>query len=205
MIIRLENSNDWLEVENITREAFWNVYRPGCTEHLVVHNFRTHPAFVRELSFVAEDENSSKVIAHIMYCKATIISDRGEQKEILMFGPVSVLPEFQRCGIGSEVIEYSLQRAKELGYGAVAITGNPEYYHRFGFQSGSKFQIYYADLPRTEEAPFFMIKELVEGYLSGIVGKIIEPDAYAVSDEAVEQFDLKFPCKIKEKRPGQLV
>ncbi|MPW25230.1 GNAT family N-acetyltransferase [Alkalibaculum sp. M08DMB] len=204
MNIRLENINDWFEVENLTREAFWNVYQPGCTEHLIVHNLRSHPALVSDLSLVIEDD-SKRIIAHIIYCKATILSDSGEKIEILMFGPVSVLPEFQHRGFGRKIIEYSLQKSKELGYGAVAITGNPKYYRRFGFKSGSEFQIYYANLPRTEEAPFFMIKELVEGFLDETVGKIIELDDYTVSDEAVEEFDLKFSPKIKEKRPGQLV
>lgn len=205
MNIRLENKKDWFEVENLTREAFWNVYRPGCTEHLVLHNFRTNPAFVKALSLVAEDENNKKIIGHIMYCKAIILSDSGAENEILMFGPVSVLPEFQNQSIGRKLIEYSLEKAKEMGYGAVVITGNPEYYHRFGFKSGSEFQIYYADTPRTEEAPFFMIKELVEGYLKGISGKLIEPDAYSTKDEAVDAFDQNFPHKVKEKHPGQLV
>lgn len=204
MIIRMENSNDFSEVERVMREAFWNVYRPGCTEHLVVHNLRSNPAFIPNLSLVLEAENSKKIIAHILYCKTTIQMDSGEHKDLLMLGPVSVLPEFQHQGYGRALIEHSMQIAKALGYGAVALTGNPEYYHRFGFRSGSDFQVFYPGLPRTEEASFFMISELSDGYLAYAPGTIVEPEAYIVSDEAVDEFDATFPPKVKETRPGQL-
>jgi predicted N-acetyltransferase YhbS len=202
MVIRQEESSDWREVETLTREAFWNVYRPGCTEHLVLHNFRSDSAFVKELDMVIEDEG--KIVAHIMYCKTVIETDAGKQKEILMFGPISVLPEVQHKGYGSRLIEYTMQKAAQLGYGAVAITGNPDYYHRFGFRSGSDIKVYYPGILRAEEAPFFMIKELTVGYLSGIKGTLVGPSAYTVSQEEVDEFDAQFPPKKKEKRPGQL-
>ncbi len=204
MKIRLENCLDWSEVENLTREAFWNVYRPGCTEHLVVHNFRSNPAFVPNLSLVLEAENNKRIIAHILYCKTTIHMDSGDHKDLLMLGPVSVLPEFHHQGYGSALIEHSMQIAKNLGYGAVALTGNPEFYHRFGFRSGSDFQVYYPGFARTEKTPFFMVAELLEGYLANATGTIVEPEGYIVSDEAVDAFDSTFPPKVKETRPGQL-
>lgn len=122
-----------------------------------------------------------------------------------MFGPVSVLPSCQKKGYGSRLIEYTMQKASELGYGAVAIMGDPGFYHRFGFQSGSAFGVYYDGMPRNDEAPFFMIKELEADYLSGITGTLIEPPTYTVSDESVDEFDALFPLKKKETRPGQLV
>jgi len=204
MKIRKENSKDRSEVENVTREAFWNVYRPGCVEHLVVHNFRSSPAFVRDLSLVVEAEDSKNIIAHILYCKTTIQMDSGGHKDLLMLGPISVLPKYQHQGIGSALIEHSMQKAKKLGYGAIALTGNPDFYHRFGFSSGSGFSLFYPGMSRTEEASFFMVAELSEGYLANAVGTIVEPQAYSVSDDAVHEFDAKFPHKVKETRPGQL-
>jgi len=204
MKIRSENSKDHSDVENVTREAFWNVYRPGCVEHLVVHNFRSSPAFVRDLSLVVEAEDSKDIIAHILYCKTTIQLDSGGHKDLLMLGPISVLPKYQHKGIGSALIEHSMQKAKELSYGAVALTGNPEFYHRFGFRSGSEFTIFYPGMGRTEDASFFMVAELSKGYLANAAGTIVEPQAYSVSDEAVQEFDAMCPPKVKEIRPGQL-
>jgi len=173
-------------------------------EHLILHNFRSHPDFVKELSLVVEDEESKKIIAHILYCRTSIVLDNGGQQDILMFGPVSVLPEFQQCGVGSKLIEHSMKKAKELGYAAIAITGNPKFYQRFGIRSGSEFALFYQGIPRTEYASFFMVTELLEGYLANTVGTIVEPQAYSVSDEAVQEFDARFPPKVKETRPGQL-
>lgn len=202
MIIRRENEKDYYEVENLTREAFWNVYRPGCNEHLVLHNARTSDEIVPELNYLIEADE--KIVAHILYLKISIRTDDGKNIDALMFGPVSVLPELQRKGYGSKLIKFTLEKAAELGYGAVAITGNPDYYHRFGFESAANYNVYYAGMPRDDEAPFVMIKELKKGYLSGVVGEIIEPKVYSVSDEETDAFDSKFPYKKKEKLPGQL-
>lgn len=203
MTIRLEEEKDWREVEILTREAFWNLYRPGCYEHLVLHNFRTSPDFVKELDYVIIEEE--QIVAHIMYSKAVIKTDEGKEIELLVFGPVSVSPVVQHQGYGSKIIHFTLEKAKELGYGAVAITGNPDYYHRFGFESGSAYHVYYDGVPREEDAPFFMVKELKDGYLSGVIGTYKDPACYMVEDHDVEEFDKQFPPKKKEKRPGQLV
>jgi predicted N-acetyltransferase YhbS len=203
MIIRLEEEKDWCEVENLTREAFWNVYRPGCFEHFVLHKCRTSPDFVKELDYLMIEDD--QIVAHIMYCKAVIKTDEGKKIEMLMFGPVSVLPIYQHKGYGSKIINFTLEKAKELGHGAVAITGNPDFYHRFGFESGSAYHIYCDGMPREEDAPFFMVKELKDGYLSGVIGTFKEPDCYTVEDHHVDEFDKQFPPKKKEKRPGQLV
>lgn len=203
MIIRLEEEKDWYEVENLTREAFWNLYRPGCVEHFILHNFRTSPDLVCELDYVITEDD--QIVAHIMYCRAVIKTDEGKKIEMLMFGPVSVLPNYQHKGYGSKIINFTLEKAKELGHGAVAIIGNPDYYHRFGFESGSAYHIYYNGMHREEDAPFFMVKELKEGYLSRVIGTLKEPDSYAVQDQDVDEFDKQFSPKKKEKRPGQLV
>lgn len=201
-VLRLETEKDYREVENLTREAFWNKYRPGCMEHYILHRYRTNPDFVRELDYLIEE--NSKIVAHIMYSRAVIEADNGQIVQILIFGPVSVLPEMQNKGYGSAIIRYTLNKAAELGYGAVAITGNPGYYHRFGFLSGSSVGIYYAGIPREEEAPFFMVKELRNGFLNGITGTYHDPKGYETNEDKVEAFDSSFPPKEKKKLPGQL-
>jgi predicted N-acetyltransferase YhbS len=201
--IRLETEKDYTEVENLTREAFWNKYRPGCMEHYILHRYRELPDFVKELDYVIEVDG--KIVSHIMYSRAEIKADNGQTVPIMIFGPVSVLPEMQGRGYGSAIIRHTLNRAAELGCGAVAITGNPDYYRRFGFVSGSSVGIYYADMPRKEETPFFMITILEDGFLDGITGTYHDPKGYETNEDEVEAFDASFPPKEKKKLPGQLV
>ncbi len=202
MNIRLEQEKDYYEVENLTREAFWNVYRPGCFEHLVIHKLRQDKCFVKELDYVIELDG--KIIANIMYAKGTLALEKGGQKEILLFGPVSVLPEYQRKGYGEKIIKFTMQKATELGYGAIVITGNPDYYKKYGFESSSKHGIYYNGTDKKEETPFFMIKILDPKLMEGLKGIYTDPECYNVNEKEVEEFDKNFPKKIKEKRAGQL-
>ena len=202
MVIRQETPQDWRETENLTREAFWNVYRPGCMEHFILHRFRERPDFIPALDLVMED--AGEIVAHIMYCRAPYGTDDGREVPTVLFGPVSVRPDRQGLGLGSRLIRYSLERAKELGCGAVAITGNPAFYHRVGFVFGASRGVYYAGMDRGEEAPFFMIKELIPGFLPDVPGTFSEPDGYQVDPAELEAFDRLFPPKVKERRPGQL-
>ena len=169
--VRLENKEDWKEVEILTREAFWNKYHPGCSEHYILNQFRSRPDFVKELDYLIEE--NGRILAHIMYCHSEILCDDGRVIPIITFGPVSVLPEYQGKGYGSKLIRFTMGKALELGYGALAITGNPDYYRRFGFVSGHSMHIYYAAVPRDDEAPFFMVKELQPGYLAGVIGTCV--------------------------------
>ena len=201
MNIRKEQQKDYFEVENLTREAFWNVYRPGCMEHYVLHVLRNDPAFVPELDYVIEEDG--KMIAHIAYAEGTLQTDNGTGK-LLLFGPVSVLPELQGRGYGAKLIAFTLEKAAELGYPAVVITGNPEYYSRFGFESASKYGIFYEGMNQQEEFPFFMVKFLRDAAVGTIHGVYSDPPCYFADADLVEAFDRKFPQKKKEKRPGQL-
>lgn len=201
-LIRPESPADYGIVENLTREAFWNVYQPGCTEHYILHIYRNLPDFVPELSLVTEV--SGKIIAHIMYSHAKITCDDGRILPILIFGPLSVDPEHQKLGYGSTLVQYSLEKAKMLGYGAVAVTGSPEYYNRFGFVPAYSKNVYYQGMSRDQEFPYFMIQELKHGYLDGAVGTYTDPEGYLVSQEDVDAFDTHFPPKLKLKLPGQL-
>lgn len=201
MNIRIERKEDFHAVEEVTREAFWNVYRPGCVEHFILHRFRDNADFISELSLLCE--KNSEIAGHIMYSRARIFPDSGGEREIAVFGPLSVLPKYQREGIGGALITFSLKKAAELGFKAVAITGAPEYYHRFGFESGSKRGVFYDGIPRGEEAPFFMIKELRDGFLNG-TAVYRDPDGYQFDETELERFDKSFPEKEKKRLPTQL-
>lgn len=200
--IRSEEEKDYRAVENLTREAFWNVYRPGCTEHYVLHCFRSNPSFVKELDFVMEVDG--KLIGQVIYVRSQISCDDGKVLPIMTFGPISILPEFKRKGYGKRLLDYSMQKAKELGAGALAITGNIDFYGKSGFIPAKTKGVRYADDP---DADYFLIKELQDGFLDGVSGTYSDPEGYFVAEtnaDEFEKFDATFPKKEKLALPGQL-
>ncbi len=202
-IIRPETQDDYREVENLTREAFWNVYRPGCMEHYVLHVLRRDPAFVPELDLVMEKEG--RLIGHVMYMRSEIQADDGRAIPIMTFGPISIAPEYKRQGYGTALLRYSMEAAKKLGAGAIAITGSIDFYGKSGFVVASTKGIHYFAEPRDAEVPYFLICELEPGFLSGVTGSYKDPEGYFVDEAEVEAFDAQFPPKKKLKLPGQLM
>jgi predicted N-acetyltransferase YhbS len=199
--IRDENVKDYYEVENVTREAFWNLYRPGCIEHLVIHNLRNNQAFIKELAYVIE--YNEEIIGSIIYSYGILKLDKGGGKDLINFGPVSIRPDYQGKGIGNKLITTSIDRAKELGYDVIFITGNPKYYNRFGFEPACQYGIYLDEKRDSKEAEFFMVKLLKPGALDGLSGIYVFDSCFYPSMEELEEYDKQFPPKIKEKRPGQ--
>ena len=201
-IIRLERSEEHRDVENLVREAFWNVYRPGCSEHYVIHVLRDDPAFVKELDFVMEQDG--RLIGQNMFMKTVIQADDGRVIPVLTMGPIGILPELKRQGYGKALLDYSLEKATELGFGAVLFEGNIDFYGKSGFDYADRFGIRYHDLPEDADASFFLCKELVPGYLDGVTGVYQTPQGYYVDDADVDAFDKAFPPKEKLKLPGQI-
>ena len=200
--IRLEEKKDYREVENLVRESFWNVYRPGCSEHYVIHVLRNDPAFIPELDFVMEQDG--KLIGQNMFMKTFIAADDGRTIDVLTMGPIGITPELKRKGYGKAILDYSLEKAAEMGFGAVLFEGNIGFYSHCGFDYASKLGIKYHDLPEGEDASFFLCRELIPGYLDGITGVYQTPKGYYVEDSVVEEFDKTFPPKEKLKLPGQI-
>ena len=191
--IRNEKREDYREVENLIRESFWNVYRPGCLEHYVIHKLRDDEAFIPELDFVMELDG--KLIGQNMFMKANIKADDGRDIPIMTMGPICITPELKRKGYGKILLDYSLEKAKEYGCKALCFEGNIDFYGKSGFDLASKFGIRYHGLPEGEDASFFLCKELEEGYLNGITGEYTTPGGYFVSEEEAEEFDRNFPPK----------
>lgn len=200
--IRFEEEKDYREVENLVRESFWNVYRPGCSEHLVIHNLRSDPAFVKELDFVMEQ--NGKLIGQNMFMKTVINSDCGKDIPVLTMGPICITPELQREGYGKALLDFSLEKAAELGFGAVLFEGNIDFYSHSGFNFARKFGICYHDLPEDADDSFFLCKQLQKGYLDAVTGVYQTPQGYYVTNEDVDEFDKNFPPKEKLKLPGQI-
>ena len=201
-IIRHERESEYRQVEDLTREAFWNVYRPGCLEHYVLHCLRNDPAFIPELDFVMEA--GGKLIGQCIYMHATIQADDGRTIPIVTMGPIGILPEFKRQGYGKALLDYSLAKAAEMGFGAICFEGNIGFYGKSGFTYASEFGIRYHGLPEGADASFFLCRELIPGYLDGITGVYATPKGYFVDEQACEEFDKDFPPKVKLKLPGQL-
>ena len=201
-IIRLESNNEHREVENLVRESFWNVYRPGCMEHYVLHQLRNGPAFVPELDFVMEKDG--KLIGQNMFMRAFITADDGRNIPIMTMGPICISPEFKRKGYGKKLLDYSLEKAAELGAGALCFEGNIDFYGKSGFTYAREFGIRYHGLPEGADDSFFLCKELKTGYLDGITGVYTPPQGYFVDESETEEFDKLFPPKEKLKLPGQL-
>ena len=201
-IIRLETSRDHTEVEHLVRESFWNVYRPGCLEHYVLHCLRDDPDFIPELDLVMEKDGV--IIGQNIFMRASITADDGRNVPILTMGPICIAPELKRQGYGKVLLDYSLEQAVKLGAGAVCFEGNIDFYGKSGFTYASTYGIRYHGLPEGEDASFFLCKELIPGYLDGITGEYATPSGYFVDEGDAEEFDKQFPPKEKLKLPGQL-
>ncbi len=200
--IRIENKGEYRQVENLIRESFWNVYRPGCSEHYVIHVLRDDPAFVKELDFVMEKDGV--LIGQNMFMKTVIEADDGRDIEVLTMGPICIAPELKRRGYGKILLDYSLEKAAELGFGAVLFEGNIDFYGKSGFGYARRFGIRYHDLPEGADDSFFLCRELIPGYLDDVTGVYQTPAGYYVDDAEVEEFDKSFPPKKKLKLPGQI-
>jgi len=200
--IRLEKTEDCAAVENLVRESFWNVYRPGCSEHYVIHVLRDDPAFIKELDFVME--RGGRLIGQNMFMRTVIDADDGRVIPVLTMGPICITPELKRCGYGKKLLDYSLERAAAMGFGAVLFEGNIGFYGKSGFDYARRFGIRYHDLPERADDSFFLCRELKSGYLDGVTGVYRTPQGYYVDDADVEAFDRGFPPKEKLRLPGQI-
>lgn len=194
MELRLEKAEDYRETEYLTREAFWDVYRPGCSEHLVLHKLREAESFVWDLDYVAAEDG--KIIGNIVYSR---VFQNGEMcSDVIAFGPVSVHPEYQKKGIGKMLIRETLKKAGELGFGGVMITGSPEYYHQFGFTSADRYEVFLPGMEK-EEAEFFMVKELEDGYFKAHAGIYEFDPCFNIGEEELQNFEKGFPEKEKRE------
>jgi predicted N-acetyltransferase YhbS len=196
--VRNEAEHDYREVENITREAFWNLYTQGCDEHYLVYKMRGHPDFIKELAFVAMVDG--KIAGNIMYTKSGLIDESGKCMDIITFGPVSVLPEFQKKGIGSALINHSKKTAHDMGHKAIIILGHPHNYIKHGFKVSKDYNI----SDQEGRYPYGqMVHELQKGALNGFCGKFYPSEVYNIDQDEVDEFDRQFEFKNKEYRYTQ--
>ena len=201
-IIRPEKEDDFRKVEELVRDSFWNVYRPGCLEHYVLHKMRNEPDFIKELDFVMEKDG--RIIGQNVFVKAKIMADDGREIPIAAMGPICIANDLKRQGFGKILLDYTIEKAKEYGIGALCFEGNIDFYGKSGFAFASEFGIRYHGLPEGADSSFFLCKELKEGYLKGVTGEYAPPQLYMVDEKEAEEFDKGFEPKEKLVLPGQL-
>lgn len=198
IIIRNEEKRDWAAVEDITRHAFYNIYVPGCVEHYLVHIMREHEDFIPALDFVLELDG--QVIGNIMYTKAKLTEESGREKEIITFGPVSILPAYQRMGYGKMLMEHSFQKALQLGYDAIVIFGSPSNYVSRGFKSCRKYQVC---VENGKYPAAMMVKELVPHVLDGHKWIYQDSPVMAINEEEAARYDDTLAPMEKKHLPSQ--
>lgn len=196
--IRNEEERDYGRVEEITRKAFWNLYIPGCNEHYLVHVMRSHKDFLPELDLVIEVDN--QIIGNIMYTKAKLIDESGGEKDILTFGPLCVLPEYQRLGYGKKLMEHSFEKAVALGYDVIVIFGNPNNYVSSGFKSCKKYNIC---LENGTCPTAMMVKELKPDVLDGRRWVYCQSPVFEIDEQEAERFDESLEGFEKKHQPSQ--
>ena len=205
MNLRLERPEDYRVVEELTREAFWNVYKPGCLEHYVLNQYRNNSDFIPELDYVMEEDG--RIIGHVMFSRAELVLADGTHKPSWTFGPISIHPDYKRKGYGLKLLNYALDKARQMGVGFICMEGNIDFYKHAGFGLASKLGIHYHSEPKDAEVPYFLAQELIPGWLGGIEATYCPPQGYFVADadpDAFEAYDATFPKKVKAFREGQL-
>lgn len=193
--IRKTTPADFFETELLTREAFWDIFKPGCDEHLALHQLRESGDYLPELDYLAELDG--RIVGHILYSKSRLIGEDGTQTPMVSFGPLSVLPEHQGMGIGGALIEHTRALARQQGYRGIFIYGHETYYPRFGFQNAQAFGV---TTPDGKNFDAFMGLPLWEGSLDGLSGKLYESAAFACDSATLEAFEMGFPAKEKRFR-----
>ena len=192
IIIRNEEEKDYRRVEEIARDAFWNLYFPGCHEHFVVHKMRKHKDFIKELAFVIEVNGN--VEGAIFYTHSKVIQDDGKELKTITFGPVFISPKYHRIGLGRKMITHSINIAKNMGDRAILTLGYPYHYEPYGFLGGKKYNIC---MPDKKFYKGLLVLPLYDGALDNLKGYVMFSDVFDCTDEDVEAFDKTFPFKEK--------
>lgn len=196
LTIRLETPQDYREVENLNREAFWK--EGGCDEHYFMHKLRQIEEYIPSLGFVAL--HGARIVGNIAYMKNRVVDEEGVERWVLTFGPLAVLPVFQRQGIGEALVRHSADAARTMGWPGIVIFGHPTYYPRLGFVNAGQFGITTADGKNFDA---FMAMELMPGAMQDICGRYMDHPVFHIDKEALAAFDKTFskrlPVRGKEK------
>lgn len=192
IIIRTTHRQEYFATEQLTRETFWNLYQPGCSEHFILHQLRKSDSYISELDLVALYRG--EIVGHIISTKAKVTDHQGQEHEILCVGPLSVEPALQHRGIGTKLLNHSIDEARRIGYGGMILFGNPAYYHRFGFKNAQTYGITTKDRQNFDA---FMALELSAGSLNETEGRFFEDPSFETNEKELDAFEFRFPAKTK--------
>ncbi len=192
LYFRKINHTEFYHTEFLTRETFWNLYNPGCTEHLLLHNLRNCDAYIEDLDLVVLDDD--KVIGHIISTRAKVVNNDNFKYEVLYVGPFSIDYQYQNKGIGTQLLNYAVQEAQKMKFNGMILYGNPDYYHRFGFKNTQEYKITTKDGLNFEP---FMALELQKDGFQNVEGKFFEDKATQIDENQLNKFEAQFPRKEK--------
>lgn len=198
-VIRREEEKDYRRVEEIAREAFWNLYFPGTDIHAVVNKLRRSLDFIKELTYVIEV--NGEVEGAIFYTTSKIIDKNKIEHKVISFGPVFISPKFHRQGLGRKLITYTIEKAKEMGYRAIITLGYPYHYEPYGFLGGKRYGI---SMPDMNFYKGLLVLPLSEGALENISGYVLFSEDLEATPEEIEEFDKNFPYKEKGFQESQI-
>lgn len=199
ILYSVEEPADRPKLFNMMRDAFWNLYQPGCEEHVILQKMWRSEDYLRDLSLVAKLSDGT-LAGYIAYSKSSIVDASGQPTETISFGPVAVSPEHQGKGIGKLLITKSIERCRELGYKAIVILGYPALYTQFGFRNGREFGV---TMETGDSAKGLQVLELQQGYLDGVNGKYLPPKAHEASACEIEEVEKDLPVKEKFETRSQ--
>lgn len=161
-------------------------------------HLRKHEDFIHELDFILELD--SELIGSIMYTKATLTDEDGEEKDILTFGPLCIAPNYQRRGYGKELMRHSFTKAAAMGYDTVVIFGTPSNYVSSGFISCKKYNVC---MENGKFPASLLVKELKSGALDGRKWYYRDSPVMAVLPENAKAYDDTLPPKEQKHTPTQ--
>ena len=172
VLIRQELADDYTAVYKLVKRAFEQEPMGGGNEQDLVERLRRSSSFIPELSLVATVNN--EIVGHILLTRLKIVA--GDQTDIsLALAPVSVMPEYQKNGIGGMLIKAAHAKAQELGFKSIILVGHETYYPRFGYVQLDNFEI---SLPFEVPPQNAMVLELETGALKNTKGEVIYDSAF---------------------------
>ena len=192
MEFRTEQPGEYRAVENLVRKAFWNIYKPGCDEHLYLHQLRQSPVYLPQLSFTAWEDG--KLVGQIACARSHVTWAQGGVLDTITFGPLAVLPEHQKQGVGLRLFSHALQQARTQGEAAALILGDPRYYGRLGFHCAERFDIALEGLGYLVG---LLALELIPGSLRRGPGVFQDGFPFSYSAEQLDGFNAQFPPREK--------
>ncbi|KHD45721.1 GNAT family N-acetyltransferase [Streptococcus hongkongensis] len=170
MKIRPENRVDYQKIHSLINESFATAEHADGNEAELVEALRAGTAYLPELTLVMEDKET--IIGFVMFTKAKF----SDQKSLVL-SPIAIAPEWQKQGIGSQLIEAGHAKAKEMGFDLIFVLGSDVYYPKFGYQNAQKLGV---TIPNDFPSQYFMVLPLAGQ--NDLSGQVRFADEFGITD-----------------------